>query len=354
MGNYNVTGGIVQTAQRIVIYGPEGIGKSTFLSHFPGVCYLDTEGSTKRLNVNRLPNPTSWVMLMDEIDWVIQNRPCQTLAIDTADWAERLCTQHICSKFHKTGIEDFGYGKGYTYVGEEFGRLLNKLDEVIAAGIHVAIAAHAQIRKFEQPDELGAYDRWEFKLSKQCAPLLKEWADAVLFANYKTNVITTEGGKNKAQGSRRVMYTQHAASWDAKNRYGLPEMTDFDYSVIAPFIDGTATPAPQPTQVQPVTPPVQPPVQTQPATLPNTPPLEEAAPQVDVSGQIPACIPKDLADLMRQNSVNVDMLQAAIVSKGWFPPDTPLENYGRDFFASMVAQWPKVYSTIVEMGDLPF
>ena len=218
MGNYSVTGGIVQTAQRIVIYGPEGIGKSTFLSHFPGVCYLDTEGSTKRLDVNRLPNPTSWVMLMDEIDWVIQNRPCQTLAIDTADWAERLCTQHICSKFHKTGIEDFGYGKGYTYVGEEFGRLLNKLDEVIGAGIHVAIAAHAQIRKFEQPDELGAYDRWELKLSKQSAPLLKEWADTLLFANYKTNVITTEGGKNKAQGSRRVMYTQHAASWDAKNR----------------------------------------------------------------------------------------------------------------------------------------
>lgn len=349
MGNYSVTGGIVQTAQRIVIYGPEGIGKSTFLSHFPGVCYLDTEGSTKRLDVNRLPNPTSWVMLMDEIDWVIQNRPCQTLAIDTADWAERLCTQHICSKFHKTGIEDFGYGKGYTYVGEEFGRLLNKLDEVIATGIHVALAAHAQIRKFEQPDELGAYDRWEFKLSKQCAPLLKEWADAVLFANYKTNVITTDGGKNKAQGSRRVMYTQHAASWDAKNRYGLPEMTDFDYGVIAPFIGGTPAPAP----AQPPQPSFTPPPVTQPSA-PTPPPVEAPAPQVDVSGQIPTCIPKDLADLMRQNSVTPDMLQAAVASKGWFPPGTPFENYGQEFYASLVAQWPKVYSTIVEMGDLPF
>lgn len=349
MGNYNITGGVVQTAQRIVIYGPEGIGKSTFLSHFPGVCYLDTEGSTKRLDVNRLPNPTSWVMLMDEIDWVIQSRPCQTLAIDTADWAERLCTQHICSKFHKTGIEDFGYGKGYTYVGEEFGRLLNKLDEVIATGIHVALAAHAQIRKFEQPDELGAYDRWEFKLSKQCAPLLKEWADAVLFANYKTNVITTDGGKNKAQGSRRVMYTQHAASWDAKNRYGLPEMTDFDYGVIAPFIGGTPAPAP----AQPPQPSFTPPPVTQPSAQ-TPPPVEAPAPQVDVLGQIPACIPKDLADLMRQNAVTPDMLQAAVASKGWFPPGTPFENYGQEFYASLVAQWPKVYSTIVEMGDLPF
>lgn len=349
MGNYNVTSGVVHSPQRIVVYGPEGIGKSTFLSNFPGVCYLDTEGSTKRLNVNRLPNPTSWVMLMDEIDWVIQNRPCQTLAIDTADWAERFCAQHICSKFHKTGIEDFGYGKGYTYVGEEFGRMLNKLDEVIGAGIHVAIAAHAQIRKFEQPDELGAYDRWELKLSKQSAPLLKEWADTLLFANYKTNVITTEGGKNKAQGSRRVMYTQHAASWDAKNRYGLPEMTDFDYGVIAPFIDDTPAPAP----AQPPQPSFTPPPVTQPSA-PTPPPVEAPAPQVDVSGQIPACIPKDLADLMRQNAVTPDMLQAAVASKGWFPPGTPFENYGQEFYASLVAQWPKVYSTIVEMGDLPF
>ncbi len=342
MGNYSMTSGIVHSPQRIVVYGPEGVGKSTFLSHFPGVCYIDTEGSTQKLNVNRLEKPTSWTMLLDEVDWVIRTRPCKTLALDTADWAERFCVQHICDQYGKSGIEDFGFGKGYTYAAEEFGRLLNKLSEVIDAGIHVAVAAHAQIRKFEQPDELGSYDRWELKLSKQSAPMLKEWADAVLFANYKTNIITTKDGKNKAQGARRVMYTQHAAAWDAKNRYGLPEMTDFDYSEIAPFIEGSA------------------PVQAE-QSIPTHPLNQKTAPKPESGGQqaespvsLPDCIPKALADLMQQNSVTPEMLQEAVASKGWFPPDTPLENYGQEFYASLVAQWPKVYGTIIEMGYLPF
>ena len=35
------------------------------------------------------------------------------------------------------------------------------------AGINVVLTAHAQIRKFEQPDEMGAYDRYELKLGKR-------------------------------------------------------------------------------------------------------------------------------------------------------------------------------------------
>ena len=60
------------------------------------------------------------------------------------------------------------------------------------------------MRKFEQPDELGAYDRWELKLGKktssQISPLVKEWADMVLFANYKTYAVAVDkdGKKFKA------------------------------------------------------------------------------------------------------------------------------------------------------------
>mgnify|MGYP000611029209 CR=1 FL=1 len=108
-------------------------------------------------------------------------------------------------------------------------------------GIHVVMTAHAKMRKFEQPDELGAYDRWEMKLTKQTAPMVKEWADMVLFANYKTFVVNVDGqgaqkGKNKAQGGRRVMFTTHHPCWDAKNRYGLPEELPFDYGEIAAIL----------------------------------------------------------------------------------------------------------------------
>ena len=186
-----ITRGKIQKAKKVVIYGPEGIGKSTFAARFPGAVFIDTEGSTNDMDVARLPRPTSWNMLFDEIEYIkTHTDECRTLVIDTIDWAELLCVEHICAVHNKKGIEDFGYGNGYVYTKEEFGRFLNKLSDLIEVGINVVLTAHAQLRKFEQPDELGAYDRWELKLGKktqsQTSPLVKEWADMLLFANYKT------------------------------------------------------------------------------------------------------------------------------------------------------------------------
>ncbi len=78
-------------------------------------------------------------------------------------------------------------------------------------GINVVLTAHAKIVKFEQPDEMGAHDRWELKLGiKRLQKLLtKEWADMVLFCNYKTVSGCMTKVKFKGQGGKRVMYTTH-------------------------------------------------------------------------------------------------------------------------------------------------
>lgn len=254
MSKYSVTTGVQTAPVKTVLYGPEGIGKSTFASHFPDPVFIDTEGGTKRLDVARLPQPTSWAMLLDEVAEVRKgNVPCSTLVIDTADWAERLCIQAVCARAKVNGIEDFGYGKGYTYVKEEFSKLLDALEEVLNAGHNVVVLAHAAITKFEQPDAVGNYDRWSMKTSKQVAPLLREWCDMLLFANYKTVVEkagSSPNAKNKASGGKRVLYTTHHACWDAKNRFDLPEEVPFDYASIAHCLPGGSAPAATQTPVQ--------------------------------------------------------------------------------------------------------
>ncbi len=188
-----ITKGITGGALKCVIYGPEGIGKSTFASKFPSPVFIDTEGSTKFMDVARTPTPSSWTMFMEQLKYFCEHPSnLGTLVIDTFDWAEMMAKQKVCADNQKAGIEDFGYGKGYVYLQEETGKALNLLEEIVQRGVYIVINCHAKMRKFEQPDELGAYDRWELKLEKTVAPMVKEWADIVLFANYKTTVVNVD------------------------------------------------------------------------------------------------------------------------------------------------------------------
>lgn len=364
-----ITRGIQPKPLKVVVYGPEGIGKSTFASMFPDPLFIDTEGSTARMDVARTETPTSLAMLMQILTEVRDNPPgCKTLVIDTIDWAERLCTQAVCAKNGKTGIEDFGYGKGYSYIYEEMGRILNLLNDIWERGMHIVITAHAAIRKFEQPDEMGAYDRWELKLinSPKCnsCAMVKEWADMVLFANYKTYAIAADkdGKKMKARGGERVMYTSHNPCWDAKNRFGLAPELPFDFGQIA-HIFGQAVPAsnipqlpvqnPPSAAAPPVTPaPPQPaPVSDAPLTVGD---LDEFKPLVpDVV--IPDGIPPALADLMRQNNVTESEIQLAVGMRGYFPENTPIANYPPDFIQGvLIGAWAQVFGMIQENRKLPF
>lgn len=346
---YEVIFGKIPSAQKVVIYGVEGIGKSTFASQFPNPLFIDTEGSTKLMEVARLPKPSSWTMLMDEIRYVRDNPSiCNTLVIDTADWAEILCIDHICSKNKKEGIEDFGYGKGYTYLEEEFGRLLNLLEEVIHRGVNVCLTAHATMRKIEQPDEMGAYDHWEMKMEKKTSALIKEWADMVLFANYRTIVVNVDNqgaqkGKNKAQGGERVLYTTHHPCWDAKNRHALVDVLPMKYEAISHCIPViTPTPAKSPSPAPAPVPPPAPPVEQQKAPDPEPAPAATPAPALD-SG-----IPKALADLMETNQVTEAEIQEAVALRGYYPRNTPIRNYDPQFISGvLVGAWPQVFQMIL-------
>ena len=366
----NITKGKLLGAKKIVIYGPEGIGKSTLASKFPDPVFIDTEGSTKDMDVARFDKPSSWEYLLEEIEYVKSNPGvCKTLVIDTIDWAEMLCIEHICNKHQKNGIEDFGYGNGYVYVKEEFGRFLNKLSDVVDKGVNVVLTAHAQIRKFEQPDEMGAYDRWELKLGKktssQTSPLVKEWADMLLFANYKTYSIATDdkGKKYKAQGGTRVMYTTHHPCWDAKNRYGLPDELPFDYTEIAPIIEGTAAhKEPEPQKAAPEIHRTEPKEETEPIkeneqmSLPLSAPKPEAQQKegIEKEGfpkQDPR-IPKALRDLMEANHVDEWDVQNVVAARGYYPADVPIWDYDEDFInGCLVGAWGQVYGMIKEMKE---
>ena len=367
----NITRGKINKAVKCVIYGPEGIGKSTFAAQFPNPLFIDTEGSTKHMDVARFDKPSSWTMLNQQIQYVKEHPDiCDSLIIDTADWAEQLCVDHVCSTHHKTGIEDFGYGNGYVYAKEEFGRFLNSLEDIIDVGINVVLTAHAQLRKFEQPDEMGAYDRWELKLGKktssQTAPLVKEWADMLLFANYKVYSVAVDdkGKKHKAQGGKRIIYTAHHPCWDAKNRFDLPEEIDLDYSLIAHCIPAKGSVVKNEVS-EPKNETIKETEKEQKQTQPQTKTVEKApVPAIEPptttvnnvpttkSTTLPENIPKELGELMVAYEVKSQDIQKVVASKGYYPVDTPIENYDPDFVKGcLVGAWDSVYKVIKKIKE---
>ena len=366
-----ITKGKRARAQKVVIYGTEGIGKSSLASQFPEPLFIDTEGSTDNMDVARLDKPTSWIMLNNQIAFIKANPTvCKTLVIDTIDWAESLCVDNLCAMHGKKGIEDFGYGNGYVYAKEEMGRFLNKLQDLIEIGINVVLTAHAQIRKFELPDEMGSYDKYELKLGKktssQTAPLVKEWADLLLFCNYKTYLISQEKStKKKAQGNQRVMYTEHNPAWDAKNRHGLPSELPLDYNSIAhifkteekeevkktvqtefkdekkeqlqfeqPKYNGDLeAPKIEKTQEEKIMDNFGDIVKE----VENTP-VEDL---VDPFISKPDYIPQPLWDLMQQDNITEEDIKLVTESKGYFPKGTPMSVYNEQGYLTgyIIPKW---------------
>ena len=348
----NIIRGKQAVAQKVVVYGPEGIGKSTFASEFPNPLFLDTEGSTNQLDIARLEKASSWNMFVSQVQGVMKDpMGFQTLVIDTIDWAERLCGEHICNKGDqkgpKTGLEDFGYGRGYVFLAEEIGRLLNALSTLTERGINVVLLGHAGLKRFERPEEIGSYDRWELKLEKKTAPLVKEWSDILLFADYETTIIDIDG-KKKAQNGQRVMHTEHRPWWDAKNRFKLDPKLPFSFDQIKHCILDKPTKLEDPVQVErekPVLP--QDPDQIE-GLEPNP---DKAAEQMERLAEEASCNnePKDnrgqafhapLYDLMNQHNVSDEALKSVIVRLGHFPDSITVDTLPEDYVNNaLIPNW---------------
>ena len=332
-----LTSGILIEPQRIVLYGPEGIGKSTKASHLPDPVFVDIEGSTSDLDVHRTLVPGSWKALCDEVGgFALDHQGRKSLVIDTADWAEKLGIASICAANNLTalgGQNDYGHSHGLWEA--EWGRFLDLLSRVAKSGMHVCLTAHEKISRIELPDQNGAFDKWGLKLEKRASAMLKEWARTILFLNHKTYVVGgKKGEKPKATGGPRVIHTEPNPCWEAKNRAGLGSELPMErdgLGELAPLFNYQA-PAPRPPEP------------------PNPHPVGAADPPAVTAPGQPAFL-SPLFELMQRDSVTEHEVQLVVFRNGGtYPTDTPLANYDPQFVAGrLVANWGGVMKAINQM-----
>lgn len=222
-----ITRGKVAQPRRILAFGPEGSGKSTFGATAPDPIFLCAEDGTANLDVVRLPEPTTWDEVFAALELLrapeLSDR--KTLVVDSLDWLEPLIWAHVAAKAGKTSVEDFGFGKGYVAALDEWRKFLAALERLKREkGMWIVLLAHSLVRNFANP-EGDNYDRYQLKLNEKAGGLIKEWCDEVLFLRFETYTYK-ETEKSKAKGvssGDRVIHTVRTAAYDAKNRCNLPE-----------------------------------------------------------------------------------------------------------------------------------
>jgi len=225
--------------RRVFLYGPEGIGKSTFGAGAPKSIFLEPEAGTTELDVERFPTPPDmgWLDLLEAVHTLtVEDHEYRTLVLDTADKAEALLWSHMCKRDSTPDnkllhIEDYGYGKGYSKAVDEWRVFIAALERLrTAKGMHIIILAHSWVRTFKNPAG-DDFDRYEPKLHPKAAGVLKEWVDAVLFANHDT--VAVKDSKTKrvrgVSSGARYAFTDYTAAYDAKNRYGLTDAVELSW-----------------------------------------------------------------------------------------------------------------------------
>lgn len=219
---------------RLLIYGTEGIGKSTTASQASKPIFVPTEDGLDQIDCDSFPLAKTYTDVMNAVTALYSEKhDYQAVVIDSLDWLERLVWDEVCREYGVKSIEkaDGGYAKGYTHALTQWREVLDGLDALRnERGMCVILLAHAKVEKFEDP-ESAAYDRYSPRLHKHAAALLTEWADAVLFATRKFRTESEDAGFNRkrsiavplgADGGERILRTMGGPSCIAKNRYSLP------------------------------------------------------------------------------------------------------------------------------------
>jgi len=233
---------------RIVLYGPHGIGKTTFGACAPAPIILPFEDGIAKLDVPHFPLLKNYDEALEAVAALYtEDHDFATAVIDSLDWLEPLIWAETCKRHKWEDIEAPGYGKGYLAALDVWRELFSGLVGLREAkGMCVVLLAHQEIKAFNDPNS-EPYDRYQLKLQARAAALAEEWADCVLFANFRTYTAKADAGFNKkvTRGvgtGERVMYTEERPGFRAKNRYGLPAELPFSWASFAQALEGP-TPA---------------------------------------------------------------------------------------------------------------
>ena len=223
--------GRISAPLRVLCYGAEGVGKSTFAAGAPKPLWLGAEGGTGHLDVDRLPEPKAWADVMSSLSDVRrEGHDYRTLVVDPLGWLEPLCWAEVTKGVGTIESAAGGYGKGYVAAHMLWRQMLQELDAIwTERSMAIVLLAHATIE--QHPNPSGAtWPMWQPALHKLPRGSFAQWVDHVLFAQVETVALKGEDKRTLGQATGvRVLHAAPCGGWLAKSR-GLPDVMPLAWS----------------------------------------------------------------------------------------------------------------------------
>ena len=220
---------------RLLVFGPHGVGKTTFACAAPAPIVIQTEDGLGMLETPAFPLATDTASVFEALETLYaQDHEFKTVVLDSADWLDNLVIKEVRANH---SAQELAYGKDTLLIAEQWRLILDWLNALRSKGMTVILIGHAEIKRFDPPDG-DSFERYQPKLTARASALVQEWADAVLFASFKTFVKSEAVAREKTvkkaiSGGERLLHTGEKPAYLAKNRYSLPETLPLSWEAFA-------------------------------------------------------------------------------------------------------------------------
>lgn len=269
---------------RFIVHGLPGVGKTHLAASTGKSIFVPAE-----MGLRNLPSPVPYTdqpATFDELTTAIREAAeyaAQTglrhVVVDSLTAVERLVYVAAQQSTGKAFADAIDYGKLWRAAMPYWGRLLDQLDRVRLAGLHVWLLAHSAEEVAADLDTGKTWRRATLSLNgpreavQGTVQQLVAWADHVLYLVQDLQVQQSKGSIATARVMSRELWTCDVGGAVAKNRAGLPPKIAGEWRALAAAL---AAPAPQP----PAAPeqPAAPAPPAQPAPQPTAAPPEQPQP----------------------------------------------------------------------------
>lgn len=202
---------------RVIVFGRQGIGKSSFAAKADNPLFLCTDRGVDGLDVAKTPLIGTFTDLLAALKESAA-LDFATIVLDTVNDCEALIREDV-KRQHNLSEQDYvSYGKGIALSVPVWIRLRDALETLVVNGKTVVCLAHSKVKPMKNPSG-SDYMIHAINMPDAAADLFCQWADEVLFATFAESV---DDDKKLTTTGERFLLTSVGDGYYAKNRCGLP------------------------------------------------------------------------------------------------------------------------------------